>query len=130
MAPINIKTGQVQWVDLTIENAEKIRDFYQAVIGWKPEPVDMDGYEDFNMCAPDEQAPVAGICHARGANRHLPPHWLIYIAVFDLDQSVDLCCKLGGKIISEPTEMGPHGRFCVIQDPAGAFAALFQPAQP
>jgi hypothetical protein len=24
--------------------------------------------------------------------------------------------------------MGPNGRFCVIQDPAGAVCALFQPA--
>ncbi len=26
-------------------------------------------------------------------------------------------------------EMGAHGRFCVIRDPAGAVAALFTPAR-
>ena len=90
----------------------------------------MEGYQDYNMIIPGQQAPTAGICHARGVNVDLPAQWLIYISVSDLDKSIESCQSMGGKIISGPTAMSAYGRFCVIQDPAGAVAALFEPAQP
>jgi hypothetical protein len=31
-------------------------------------------------------------------------------------------------VLVKPKGMGGYGRFCVIRDPAGAVAALFQPA--
>lgn len=34
--------GSLGWTDLTVPDAERIRDFYQAVVGWRAEPVDMD----------------------------------------------------------------------------------------
>jgi hypothetical protein len=33
--------------------------------------------------------------------------------------------ELGGKVLLGPRAMGPKARYCVIQDPAGAFAALY-----
>lgn len=75
--------GRIGWIDMTVENAEGIRDFYKAVVGWGHEDVPMGKYSDYSMTTPDGDA-VAGICHARGS-------------------------------------------FCVIRDPAGAVAALYQP---
>lgn len=50
--------GAIGWTDLTIENAEEIRDFCAAVTGWAPSPVDMGGYSDFNMSTPGSGRPV------------------------------------------------------------------------
>jgi predicted enzyme related to lactoylglutathione lyase len=69
---------------------------------------------------------VAGICHARGNNAALPPQWLIYITIADLDQSIAACERLGGKIIAPPRNYGEQGRYCVVQDPTGAAFALYQ----
>jgi predicted enzyme related to lactoylglutathione lyase len=69
------------------------------------------------------------VCHARGTNAGLPPHWLVYITVADLDQSISTCKDLGGEVIVGPKGMGSHGRYCVIRDPAGAVAALIEPTQ-
>lgn len=121
--------GAITWNDLTIENAEQVRDFYAAITGWQADPVDMGGYSDFNMKAPQSGSPVAGICHARGCNAELPAQWLIYIIVEDVDASAARCSELGGKVIVEPKEMGTHGRFSVTRDPAGAVAALFTPKE-
>lgn len=115
--------GSITWRDLTVKDAEKVRDFYSKVVGWKSSPVDMVGYNDFNMNLPGSGETVAGICHARGPNAKLPPQWLIYITVADVDESAKRCVELGGKIIDGPRLMGEY-RFCVIQDPAGAVAAL------
>ena len=121
--------GLVTWTDLTVENAEQIRDFYSAVVGWNPSGVDMGGYSDFNMNDPRTGNPVAGVCHARGSNADLPPVWLIYVNVEDIERSVARCVELGGQVISGPKGFGGQGRYCVIRDPAGAALALFEPAK-
>lgn len=117
--------GSVGWIDLTVDDADTVRDFYAAVTGWRPEPLDMGGYSDYNMVAPGTGEPTAGVCHARGGNAEMPPAWLIYIVVEDLDQSLASCQELGGEVVSGPRQMGKD-RYCVIRDPAGAFAALYQ----
>jgi predicted enzyme related to lactoylglutathione lyase len=121
--------GSIVWTDLTVENAEELRDFYGKVVGWKPASIDMGEYSDFSMNSPATGEPVAGVCHARGTNAGLPPHWLVYITVADLDQSISTCKDLGGEVIVGPKGMGSHGRYCVIRDPAGAVAALIEPTQ-
>lgn len=116
--------GTVGWFDLTVADAEGVRDFYEAVAGWSAAPLDMGGYADYVMTAPGGQS-VAGICHARGANASLPAQWLLYITVADLDASMAACTAKGGEVISGPRKAGPTARFCVVRDPAGAVAALF-----
>jgi predicted enzyme related to lactoylglutathione lyase len=115
--------GAVTWRDLTVADAQAVRDFYQQVIGWKAERQSMGDYDDFNMLTPDTGQCVAGICHDRGSNANLPPQWLIYITVEDADKSAAKCLEMGGKIVDGPRGMGQY-RFAVIQDPAGAVAAV------
>lgn len=117
--------GTIAWRDLTVTDAERVRDFYAQVVGWRPEPVDMGGYSDFSMVAAATGETVAGICHARGTNAGLPSQWLIYIVVEDVERAAARCAELGGQIVRPPQAVGP-GRFCVIRDPAGAMCALYQ----
>lgn len=121
------ETGSIVWTDLTVPDAEGVRDFYSAVVGWRSEPVDMGEYTDFNMCAPGSGTPSVGVCHARGGNAGLPAQWLIYITVEDVNASASACREQGGKVLMEPKSMGEHGTYCVIEDPAGAVAALIAP---
>ncbi|MDH3284364.1 MAG: VOC family protein [Acidobacteriota bacterium] len=119
--------GSISWFDLTVGDAERLRDFYGRVVGWRPTEVDMGGYSDFNMNAPETGRTVAGICHARNTNSDLPSQWLIYITVSDLDDSMEGCRELGGRVLAGPKSLGNMGRYCVIEDPEGAVAALFEP---
>jgi predicted enzyme related to lactoylglutathione lyase len=119
--------GAVCWTDLTVPDAERVADFYRRVVGWTSTPCDMDGYSDHCMNTPAGGQTVAGICHARGVNADLPPQWLIYIVVADVDESAEACARLGGAVLAGPREMAGQGRFCVIRDPAGAVAALISP---
>ncbi len=120
------EVGTIGWTDLTVSNAEKIRDFYSKVTGWRPMPISMGQYDDYVMNTPETQTSVAGICHARGENENLPAQWLVYITVENINESVKKCKSLGGKIITEPKNYGDVGLFCVIEDPAGAVCALFE----
>ncbi len=122
------QAGRIIWTDLTVSNTDEVRDFYKAVVGWEASGVEMGvDYQDYNMLPPGGE-PAAGICHARGVNANLPPQWLIYITVTDLDESIAACTRLGGKVVVPAREIGGN-RFCVIQDPAGAVAALYQLAE-
>src|SRR5581483_6943555 len=72
--------GKIGWLDLTIPDAGRAREFYRKVVGWTAQGVDMGGYEDFTLHAASGQ-PVAGLCNARGLNVGLPPVWLPYFTV-------------------------------------------------
>ena len=119
--------GSVTWFDLTVDDAGALRDFYSEVIGWNPEPVSMGDYEDYSMNSPVSGDPMAGVCHARGSNAHLPPVWMIYVNVDDIDRAVARCRELGGELVGEIRTMGSMGRYCAIKDPAGAYLSLFEP---
>ena len=98
--------GGIMWVDLTVPNAEEVRDFYKQVVGWKSADLSMGEYSDFMMSAPGSGEPVSGICHTRGENAHLPPQWMIYILVENLDQSLEACHRLGGSTIGTVRQAG------------------------
>lgn len=119
------RPGRIGWQDLTVDNADQLRDFYSSVAGWQSQPLDMGGYDDYVMLSPDGQAGVAGVCHARGVNANIPPQWLVYINVEDLDASLKSVQQLGGEIIDGPRQLG-DGRFVVIKDPAGAVCGLIE----
>src|SRR5258708_7903094 len=89
--------GSIGWTDLTVNDAENVRDFYGAVVGWGSTPVKMGAYNDHCMTEPKSGKTVAGICHARGSNADLPAQWLIYITVEDIEKSAARCVELGGK---------------------------------
>ena len=124
----NQMAGHVVWTDLTVPNADEIRDFYAEVVGFRPESIDMGGYSDYMMMAQGE-APqpggAVGICHAKGNNAHLPAQWLIYFAVDDLDRALSAVDRLGGRRLGDIQAYGDD-RFAAIEDPAGAVCALFE----
>lgn len=121
--------GKIAWVDLTVPDAASVRDFYAAVAGWTSSGVEMGGYEDFAMMTGDGAA-AAGICHARGPNAALPPQWIVYITVPDLDASLAESAARGGSVVAGPKGAGGGARYAIIRDPAGAVAALYQHAAP
>ncbi len=112
------------WIDLTVENAEEVRDFYAEVIGWKSEPVRMDDYNDYVMKVDAE--PITGICHARGMNADLPPVWIPYFQVKSLEKSLQSCLNQGGVIITQIKSFGEKNRYAIIQDPSGAFCGIWE----
>ena len=118
--------GKIGWIDMTTADAGGLRDFYQSVVGWQTDDVCLGDYSDYVMKMPTSGEGVSGICHALGSNADLPKGWLIYIVVADLDNSAAACKASGGRVVLEPRGLA-GGRFCVIEDPGGSVAALYQP---
>jgi predicted enzyme related to lactoylglutathione lyase len=119
------KPGTIGWHDLTVDDADGVRDFYERVIGWGHDNVSMGEYKDYIMLPPDGEGAV-GICHRRGTNDDMPPVWMVYFVVEDVEKSAAEVSAAGGRIRIDPRGLA-GGRFCVIEDPAGAVCALYQP---
>jgi predicted enzyme related to lactoylglutathione lyase len=118
--------GKIGWIDMSVADAPAVRDFYKAVVGWTTDEVDMGMYSDYVMQMPESGQGVTGICHARGSNADLPSGWLIYIIVADVDASAAACAENGGAVVLEPRGLA-GGKFCVVKDPGGSVAGLYQP---
>ena len=119
--------GRISWLDLTVSDASVTRDFYQEVVGWSVQEVEMedDGeqYPDYALCTSDGTA-VAGVCHARGVNQAVPPVWLICLPVGDLAESLDRAQEEGGEVVV--ARKGTRGEYdyAVIRDPVGVCFGL------
>jgi predicted enzyme related to lactoylglutathione lyase len=116
-------TGKFLWIDLTVSEADKVRDFYSAVVGWNWEPVAVGDYEDYNIMTPGGEL-VAGICYRKGLNINLPPAWINYVIVDSVMDSMKTCTDLGGHIVDGPRKQN-EDLFVIIQDPAGAYIGLY-----
>ena len=113
--------GSAGWIDLTVADAPRLRDFYSAVVGWKPSEVPMGDYADYAM-SDAAGTGRAGVCHKRGINASQPGGWMVYFVVADLDASLAQCRERGGKLLVDRRK----DRFAVIEDPSGAVCALYQ----
>ena len=118
--------GAIVWVDQTSPNAPELLEFYKQVVGWTTTPVDMGGYDDWCVNEPATSTPVAGICNARGPNASLPPGWIVYITVADVDASAARAVELGGKLLRRPSPPTSDMRYCIVRDPGGAVVGLYQ----
>lgn len=121
------KIGQIISADLTISNAQETRDFYKAVIGWESEELamrDENGeYADYVM-KDNSGSWVGGVCHRRGSNKDLPPGWMVYINVADIEKSCQKCEALGGKVLHKSINPDGSVAYAVLQDPMGSILAV------
>lgn len=107
--------GTLGWVELAARDTERARTFYTGVFGWSvtssPEYTHfgVDGGEFGGMLDMSDMYPP-----------EVPPHWLPYFVVEDVDASVDAAAGAGAAIAMEPTTVPNGPRIAVLRDPRGA----------
>ena len=116
-----MKHGMISWSELMTSDVAAAKDFYSQLFGWELEQacaaemeytiVKSNGREIGGMMAMPPEAAAA------------PPNWGIYITVDDVDATAAKAEGLGAKIVVPPRDIPQVGRFCVIQDPQGAFVS-------
>lgn len=120
------KLGEFCWYELATGNPQAAKDFYSKVFGWKFTDHDM-GDMTYTMIKRDDQN-FAGIwAIPKDQQKHIPPHWMAYILVENLEKALEKIRKEGGTIVKDATNAGDMGRFAVITDPTGAHIAIWQP---
>lgn len=123
--------GTLLSADITVPNADELRDFYKEVVGWEAEPLELHDeegtYSDYVM--KDSAGNwVSGICHKRGANKDLPSQWIVYVTVESIEVSIERCLSLNGCVLKKSLNEDGTIQYALIQDPAGAVLALTKAA--
>jgi predicted enzyme related to lactoylglutathione lyase len=114
--------GAFCWNELNTNDAAGAKPFYTELFGWKmKESTDAMPYTEFGVT---EGQPSGGIFQLPEEMGNIPPFWLAYVAVDDVDASSAKVEELGGKIHKAPADIPGVGRFSIVADPAGAVLAL------
>ena len=56
----------------------------------------------------------------------VPPLWLPYFAVEDVDSTTDAALRSGAKSLQDPTSVPDGPRVAVLRDPQGAIFGVYQ----
>lgn len=113
------------WNELMTPNAHKAKEFYTSLFKWESHDIDM-GKMTYTMFKTADKD-IAGMMQIpHGQEQQIPPHWMSYISVENLDTMVAKAKTLGATITVPATPVGDFGRFAIIQDPTGAHIALWQ----
>lgn len=112
--------GSLGWVELMTRAPERAVDFYTTVFGWSVNASErytqwgLDGSDFGGMVTMDDKFP-----------HEVPPHWLPYFAVADVDAASATATEAGGTILMEPTSVPDGPRIAVLRDQAGAMFGVY-----
>ncbi|WP_144394976.1 VOC family protein [Pleionea sediminis] len=118
--------GTFCWAELATSDAEKAKAFYAEIFGWKWSDMPME-QGDYSMWQLDDK--VVGAMYPMTEEQikaEVPPHWLSYVSVANIDDAVDKIKSLGGNVSLGPHDVGDAGRMAFVQDPQGAGFALWE----
>jgi uncharacterized protein len=112
-------TGKFFWYELMTSDPAAAAKFYGDVVGWGTQESGTEGYRLFTVA---EGRGVSGLMalpdHLSDAK--VPPHWIGYVAVADVDEAVEEIEEEEGTIHREPFEIPGVIRLAVVADPQGA----------
>jgi predicted enzyme related to lactoylglutathione lyase len=119
MADQGPKIGLFSWNELMTSDTKKACDFYTRLLGWTTTEMDMGSAGKYTVFkAGDTQ--VGGMMAIQKEWGNVPPHWMSYLTVKDVDDTAKKAEQLGAKILVPPTDIPGIGRFCTFCDPTGA----------
>ena len=119
--------GTLCWGDLSTPDPKRAGDFYSGLFGWglMRDEKDPSGY----LHIKNGEHFIGGIPPAAHRQPGVPPHWLAYFQVDDVDAIAGKAKQMGANLCLAPMTMEGVGRMAVIADPQGAAFAIFKSAR-
>lgn len=122
--------GTFCWMELGTTDTKAGKQFYTSLFGWsvKEFPIGPDQvYTMFQIEGKDVAAMYQQDIEQQAQG--IPPHWLSYVSVDNVDEAAKKVKALGGQVLTEPFDVFEAGRMAPVLDPQGAAFALWQPGQ-
>ncbi|GAA2748145.1 VOC family protein [Kitasatospora cinereorecta] len=107
--------GSLGWIELATRDTAGAREFYHRVFGWSVAIGEMytqwgiAGHDFGGMLDMSDQFPA-----------DVPPYWMPYFAVADVDVTAERAAVLGATVSLPPTDVPDGPRLSVLRDPQGA----------
>ena len=116
--------GTFTWNELMTTEPEKAGRFYGGLLGWTTRQMDMGAGGVYTIFS-NQGKDCGGMMKMAGPQfAGVPPHWMSYIAVDDVDATVAKVKGLSGAVHMPAFDIPGIGRMAVIADPAGAVFCL------
>jgi len=112
--------GALVWNELASPDLDGSSAFYGALFGWTVAPFG-DGPTPY-LSIKNGEANNGGIRELSPPG--MPPHWLVYFGVEDIDAALATAVELGGTTMFGPQDIG-IAKIAVVKDPQGAFFSLY-----
>ena len=109
----------VCWWEIAGKDGPALQNFYAELFDWK---VNTDNPMSYGMVNTGGNGSIDGGIYASDE----PKQPLIYVAVPDLQASLDKVEQLGGKMVMPPTEIPNSVTFALFSDPAGSVFGLIK----
>lgn len=119
--------GSFCWVELATSDQAAAKQFYASLFGWDVAdfPMGPSGvYTMFKLGGRD--AAAAYTLNDEMKAQGVPPHWALYIATANADETAAKATAAGGKICAPPFDVYDFGRMAVLTDPTGANFCIWQ----
>ncbi len=111
--------GRFIWHELATRDGSGARSFYAQALGWTH--VASDHNADYSMFAA-QRGLLAGVGSLEGA-----PHWVPFVGVPNVDETVRQAAGRGAQIDKGPTDIAGGGRYAVLRDLQGAVFGIYAP---
>lgn len=121
METMSFPAGAFCFPELNTRDVDGAKRFYGELFGWSAfdVPSAQGGYALMRLRGRD----VAGIHRSSRPE----PCWLSYVNVQSADRTAARAAELGGKDLVGPFDVEGIGRMLMVQDPAGATIAFWEP---
>ncbi len=119
MTDVYKQQGAFSWNELMTTDVDSAKKFYGEVFGWQFRDEPMEGMIYTIVKAGERE--VGGIMAMPPDAGQMPSVWGAYVTVDDVDETARKVEAAGGQIHIPPQDIPGVGRFCVIQDPQGAY---------
>jgi predicted enzyme related to lactoylglutathione lyase len=130
-----IRQGVVSWHELATPDPETAKEFYSALFGWRfnlegAYSVLTHGTHTLGGVVKlegdwEDHAFLAAIGQAPEEKWEVPPHWMIFFSVRDVDSVVRKAEALGARIVTRTESLHTFGQFAVIRDPQSSYFSVF-----
>ncbi|MCA0997981.1 VOC family protein [Alloyangia pacifica] len=116
------REGHCAWNELRTPDPSAALEVYAACFGWeKTDSMDMGPAGSYDML---RNPPHASLLGAMMSSGDMPPQWLFYFRVADIDKAAAYIDHNGGEMLMGPQEI-PGGEYILnARDPQGAVLAL------
>jgi len=118
-----MRSGEFCWNELLVRDEAGAKKFYSAVFGWHTTA--FPGGDVKYTLWTNEGKNVGGLMQR--PREDVPPHWLGYVTVSDVDATTRRVREAGGQVLMEPFDVPTVGRIAVFKDPQGADVGIIRP---
>ncbi len=112
--------GRIVWRELLTKDVDKAKGYYGELFGWTFQEMPMP--EGSYTVAKLGETMVGGMMKLPMPD--VPPNWMSYVSVEEVDAAVKAAKDGGGNVVMEPMDVADMMRLAVVSDPSGAVIAM------